>query len=80
MKGAVISAVLGDGDWVTTVNYCFANGLKVNPDPTTYDADAVNIYPSENDDYMKSAEELIKSQTAGFVSLKRSYGKLLEIS
>ena len=45
MKGAVISAVLGDGDWVTTVNYCFANGLKVNPDPSTYDADAVNIYP-----------------------------------
>lgn len=71
MKGAVISTVLGDGDWVTTVNYCFANGLKVNPDPTTYDADAVNIYPSENDDYMKSAEELIKSQTTGWtISLK----------
>lgn len=78
MKGAVISAVLGDGDWVTTVNYCFANGLKVNPDPTTYDADAVNIYPSENDDYIKSAEELIKSQTTGWsVSLKEvSNGKL----
>ena len=78
MKGAVISAVLGDGDWVTTVNYCFANGLKVNPDPSTYDADAVNIYPSQDDDYMKSAEELIKSQTAGFtVTLKEvSNGKL----
>ena len=78
MKGAVISAVLGDGDWVTTVNYCFANGLKVNPDPATYDADAVNIYPSENDDYMKSAEELIKSQTTGWtVSLKEvNNGKL----
>ncbi|TRX40428.1 OmpA family protein [Flavobacterium restrictum] len=78
MKGAVISAVLGDGDWVTTVNYCFANGLKVNPDPTTYDADAVNIYPSENDDYIKSAEELIKSQTTGWtVSLKEvNNGKL----
>jgi OmpA-OmpF porin, OOP family len=71
MKGAVISAVLGDGDWVTTVNYCFANGLKVNPDPTSYDAEAVNIYPSENDDYIKSAEELIKSQQTGFtVALK----------
>ncbi|MEO8516610.1 MAG: OmpA family protein [Flavobacterium sp.] len=78
MKGSVISAVLGDGDWVTTVNYCFANGLKVNPDPTTYDADAVNIYPSENDDYIKSAEELIKSQQTGWtVSLKEvSNGKL----
>ncbi len=78
MKGSVISAVLGDGDWVTTVNYCFANGLKVNPDPSTYDADAVNIYPSENDDYIKSAEELIKSQTTGWaVSLKEvQNGKL----
>ncbi len=66
MKGSLISAVLGDGDWVTAVNYCFANGLKVNPDPTTYDADAVNFNPSQDDDYMKSAEELIKSQTAGF--------------
>jgi OmpA-OmpF porin, OOP family len=78
MKGALISAVLGDGDWVTTVNYCFANGLKVNPDQTTYDADAVNIFPSENDDYIKSAEELIKSQTTGWtVSLKEvNNGKL----
>jgi OmpA-OmpF porin, OOP family len=78
MKGALISAVLGDGDWVTTVNYCFANGLKVNPDPATYDAEAVNIYPSENDDYIKSAEELIKSQTTGWtVSLKEvKNGKL----
>lgn len=78
MKGSVVSAVLGDGDWVTTVNYCFANGLKVNPDPSTYDAEAVNIYPSENDDYMKSAEELIKSQTTGWtVSLKEvNNGKL----
>lgn len=78
MKGSVISAVLGDGDWVTTVNYCFANGLKVNPDPSTYDAEAVNIYPSENDDYIKSAEELIKSQTTGWtVTLKEvQNGKL----
>ena len=78
MKGALISAVLGDGDWVTTVNYCFANGLKVNPDPATYDPEAVNIYPSENDDYIKSAEELIKSQTTGWtVSLKEvNNGKL----
>ena len=71
MIGALISTVPGDGDWVTTLNFCFANGLKVNPDFNTYDPNAVNIYPSENDDYMKSAEELIKSQTSGFkVSLK----------
>ncbi|MFM2393737.1 MAG: hypothetical protein RLZZ546_1719, partial [Bacteroidota bacterium] len=62
IKGSLISAVLGDGDWVTTVNYAFANGVKVNPDPTTYDADAVNFLPSANDDYIESAKELIKSQ------------------
>ncbi|WP_103867305.1 OmpA family protein [Aquimarina sp. I32.4] len=66
MKGALISAVLGDGDWVTALNYAFANGLKVNPDVTTYDPEAVNFYPSQDDDYIKSAEELIKSQKAGW--------------
>ncbi len=78
MKGALISTVLGDGDWVTTLNYAFANGLKVNPDVTTYDAEAVNFYPSQDDDYIKSAEELIKSQKTGWtVPLKEvKNGKL----
>lgn len=78
MKGALISAVLGDGDWVTAVNYAFANGLKVNPDANTYDPEAVNFYPSQDDDYIKSAEELIKSQKAGWtVPLKEvKNGKL----
>lgn len=71
MKGSLISAVLGDGDWVTALNYAFANGLKVNPDVTTYDPNAVNFYPSEDDDYINSAKELIKSQKSGFtVELK----------
>jgi OmpA-OmpF porin, OOP family len=66
MKGALISAVIGDGDWVTAVNYVAANGLKVNPDPSTYDPDAINFLASANDDYMESAKELIKSQTQGW--------------
>ncbi len=66
MKGALISAVIGDGDWVTAVNYASANGLKINPDPSTYDADAVNFLASANDDYMESAKELIKSQKDGW--------------
>jgi OmpA-OmpF porin, OOP family len=78
MKGSLISAVIGDGDWVTTVNYAFANGLKVNPDPSTYDADAVNFLASANDDYIESAKELIKSQKEGWtVPLKEvKNGKL----
>jgi OOP family OmpA-OmpF porin len=66
MRGSLISAVMGDGDWVTAVNYAFANGIKVNPDPSTYDPDAVNFYPSANDDYIESAKELIKSQKEGW--------------
>lgn len=78
MKGSLVSAVMGDGDWVTAVNYAFANGLKVNPDPATYDAEAVNFYPSANDDYIESAKELIKSQKEGWtVQLKEvANGKL----
>jgi outer membrane protein OmpA-like peptidoglycan-associated protein len=78
MKGSLISAVIGDGDWVTAVNYAFANGLKVNPDPATYDAEAVNFIASANDDYIESAKELIKSQKTGWtVPLKEvKNGKL----
>lgn len=66
MIGKTISVVPGDGDWVTLLNYCFLNGLKVNPDFTTYDPDAVNIHPSANDDYIESAKELIKSVQNGY--------------
>jgi OOP family OmpA-OmpF porin len=71
MIGSLISVVPGDGDWVTLINFCFASGLKVNSDFNTYDATAVNIYPSADFDYINSAKELISSQTAGFtVALK----------
>lgn len=69
--GKVISVVYGDGNWVVMLNYCAANGLPVNPDNTTYDPNAVNLYHSEGGDFIKSAEELIKSQKGNFtVSLK----------
>jgi OmpA-OmpF porin, OOP family len=66
MKGALISTVVGDGDWVVAVNYAAANGLKVNPDPSTYDADAVNFTSAANDDYIEACKDLIKSQTQGY--------------
>lgn len=67
MKGSLISTVVGDGDHMLALNFIFSNkGLKVNPDVTTYDPEAVNFIPSENDDYINSVKELIKSQNAGF--------------
>lgn len=78
MLGSVISVVYGDGNWVVMLNYCFANGLAVNPDEGTYDPNAVNLYPSANDDFIESAKELIKSQKDGWtVPLKEKInGKL----
>ncbi|MBG9378038.1 OmpA family protein [Panacibacter sp. DH6] len=78
MKGALISTVIGDGDWVTAVNYASANNIKVNPDPSTYDAEAVNFVAAANDDYIEASKDLIKSQKEGYtVSLKEvKAGKL----
>ena len=66
MRGVVISSVIGDGDWVVAVNYASANKIPVNPDPTTYDANAINFVPSQDDDYINSVKELIKSQNVGY--------------
>lgn len=66
MKGCVISSVIGDGDWVVACNYAAANKIAINPDPTTYDANAINFVPSQDDDYINSVKELIKSQTTGY--------------
>lgn len=67
MRGKVVSAVIGDGDWVIAVNYASANKIPVNPDPTTYDADAINFVAAPKDDYMEAVKDLIKSQKTGYV-------------
>ncbi len=66
MKGCVISSVIGDGDWVVACNYAAANKIAINPDPTTYDKNAINFVPSQDDDYINSVKELIKSQKQGY--------------
>lgn len=81
LRGAVVSSVVGDGDWVVAVNYASANGIPVNPDPTTYDANALNFVPSPNDDYIESVKDLIKSQNSGYtVPLKEvKNGRLTKV-
>lgn len=66
MRGALVSSVIGDGDWVVAVNFAFANQVPVNPDIKTYDPDALNFCPSKNDDYIESIKELIASQLTGY--------------
>jgi OOP family OmpA-OmpF porin len=67
MKGAVISAVIGDGDWGIAVRFAADNGLKVNPDPTSYDPNAVNFVPAPGDNFMEAAKDVVSGK---HVSLK----------
>lgn len=42
-RGSLIGAVLRDGDWNICVKYAADNKIPVNPDPRTYDPDAMNF-------------------------------------
>jgi OmpA-OmpF porin, OOP family len=75
LKGAIISAVIGDGDWALVVRYAADNNIKVNPDPDTYDADAINFIPAPDDDFMKAAEEVIAGRAVKLKE-KDATGKL----
>lgn len=75
MKGSVVSAVIGDGDWALHVRYAADNNIKVNPDPGTYDANAINFVPAPDDDFLKAADEVIAGRTVT-LKVKDDKGKL----
>lgn len=56
-KGALIAAQLRQGDWNLCQFWIAQNNLKTNPDETTWDADAVNWYST--DDYAKAVEAYV---------------------
>jgi outer membrane protein OmpA-like peptidoglycan-associated protein len=59
-KGALVAAVLRDGDWNIVVKWAGDNNIPVNPDETTYDPDAINfVNPS---DFVDAANKYV----AGF--------------
>ncbi len=76
MKGCVISAVIGDGDWGIGVRFCGGdNGLKINPDPDTYDPDAINFIPAPEGNFMLAAQDVINDRIVK-LKLKDSKGVL----
>ena len=55
--GKTIACYLRDGDQNIALKWCADNGLKVNPDETTYDPQAVNFMSAS--DFLVAAEKYI---------------------
>ncbi|TPG71771.1 OmpA family protein [Hymenobacter nivis] len=55
--GKTIACYLRDGDQNIALKWCADNGLKVNPDETTYDPQAVNFMAAA--DFLAAAEKYI---------------------
>lgn len=60
-KGKSVAGVLRDGDINILLKWAGDNGLKVNPDETTYDADAVNIIAAN--DFLDAPNKYITGYT-----------------
>ena len=55
--GKTVACYLRDGDQNIALKWCADNGLKVNPDETTYDPEAVNFMAAS--DFLMAAEKYI---------------------
>jgi outer membrane protein OmpA-like peptidoglycan-associated protein len=56
-KGGLIAGYLRDGDWNLCLYWANQNGIKNNPDETTYDPDAINWYSTS--DHLEAAKAYI---------------------
>ena len=60
-KGGTVACYLRDGDWNIAVKWAADNGIKINPDETTYDPEALNFIAA--DDYIDACKKYIAGYT-----------------
>jgi len=78
--GKTIACYLRDGDQNIALKWCADNGLKVNPDETTYDPEAVNFMAAS--DFLAAAEKYItgKPESRQKVVNGRSTGVSVDVA
>ena len=60
-KGSVLCGYLRDGDWNIAIMWAAQNNIKVNPDETTYDPEAINWIAAET--YIDASQKYINGYT-----------------
>ena len=76
LRGSLGCAVIGDGDWGLMVRYAADNGIPINPDPATYDANAINVVDAPEQDFLKAAEQYFNNVTVKGLKVKDAKGHL----
>lgn len=59
-KGALIATVVKDGDWNIVCKWAGDNNIRVNPDETTYDPEAINFVNAK--DFVEAGNMYIANQ------------------
>jgi outer membrane protein OmpA-like peptidoglycan-associated protein len=76
LRGSLGCAVIGDGDWGLMVRYAADNGIPVNPDPATYDPNAINVVDAPEQDFLKAAEQYFNNVVVKDLKVKDASGRL----
>jgi OOP family OmpA-OmpF porin len=77
-RGMVCSAVLRDGDWNIVIKWCSDNGIPVNTDEKTYNAEAMNFVAAS--DFLDAANKYITgySEDRAVVKIDAKTGKTVK--
>lgn len=56
LRGKLIVAVIGDGDWAVCVRFAQEKQICINPDEKAYDGNCVNFMQAPEKDFLKAVE------------------------